>query len=397
MIDGAGAAGWSATTLDVHRRLRELRNEGEPAALATVVDVEGSAYRRPGAKMALTPDGEQVGAITAGCLEGPVGDLAETVLAGGPPVLETFDLTEDDGWGLGMGCNGIVDVFVEPVDASLDGTLAALEGDVPGCVVTAIESTDPGIDPGARAVVGPAAGAETGTATDADGGARTGTSPRQRLPDPIREELREPAEECAATGGTATRRVETGRGSVRAFLEGIEPPPQLLVFGGQPDTAPVARLATDLGFRVTVATPRGGLAEPDRFPGAEEALAVRPADLDAHVDDRTNVVVMTHNLADDVLALEALAETDVPYVGLLGPSERFEEIRANLAAEGVELPEAFLERIATPVGLDLGGGTPVEIALSIVAELVAVENGRDGGRLRDREGPIHCERAELPE
>lgn len=383
--DSSGSAGWSATALEIHRRLRELRKGDAPAVLATVVGVQGSAYRRPGAKVVLAPDkNEQVGAITAGCLEGPVEDLAETVLDRGEPLLERFDLTDDDGWGVGLGCNGIVDVFVEPVDASLDPALAELDEDEPVAIVTVVESDDPGIPVGARGVL------TAGEVSDPP-------PERPSLPESVVEKVRPLASEHVESGDSATEEIETEHGTVRMFLDGIEPPPKLLVFGGQPDTPPLVRLAADLGFRVTVATPRSGLADPEKHPGAEAVTATRPTDLTALVDDRTSVVVMTHNLADDELAIETLAGTGVPYVGLMGPRERFEEIRENLEARGVDLPEAFLDRVATPVGLDVGGGAPVEIALSIVAEVIAVGNDREGGRLRDREGPIHGERTELPD
>ena len=238
------------------------------------------------------------------------------------------------------------------------------------------------MQPGDRAVVSPE-------------GDRTDPSARDTLPDALLDEVAEVATSCARSGKTAIREVETDGGQVRLFVGGLEPPAELLVFGGQPDTAPVVRLARDVGFEVTVATARGGLAEPERFPGAEEVVAVNPTDLPGLVDERTHVVLMSHNLIDDELALEALADTEAPYVGLMGPRKRFEEIRSDLEEDGVDLPESFLDRVATPVGLDLGGGAPMEIALSVVSEVLAVENDREGGRLRDREGPIHGERTHV--
>jgi len=166
----------------------------------------------------------------------------------------------------------------------------------------------------------------------------------------------------------------------------------MLVFGGQPDTGPVSNLARHVGFAVTVATARGGHADPERFPAADEVVSLRPGNLGEHVDERTAVVLMTHNKLDDELALASVLEGDAPYVGLMGPRERFEQIREELADDGVEFTEDQLARVATPVGLDIGGGEPVQIALSIVSEALAVLNGRGGGRLRDREGAIHGER-----
>ncbi|WP_257299081.1 XdhC family protein [Haloarchaeobius sp. FL176] len=367
---------WSATALDVKRRLTSLRESGEAGAVATVVDVEGSAYRRPGAKMVLTPEGDHLGGITAGCLEGPVVDLAGRVFESGEPVSETFDLMDDEEWGLGLGCNGVIDVLVEPVDDSWDPVLAALDAGDSVATVTAVDGDAP---LGARAVV------------ETDGSVTT-PSDRPGLPDAVVAAIRDEAVDCAKTGTWIARTVSTEDGDVTVFVDGVEPAPKMLVFGGQPDTGPVSNLARHVGFAVTVATARGGHADPERFPAADEVVSLRPADLGEHADERTAVVLMSHNKLDDELALASALETDAPYVGLMGPRERFEEIREELAADGVEFTEEQLARVATPVGLDVGGGEPVQIALSIVSEALAVLNGRDGGRLRGREGAIHGER-----
>ncbi|WP_440990838.1 XdhC family protein [Haloarchaeobius baliensis] len=367
---------WSATALDVQRRLSALRDSGEQGAVATVVGVEGSAYRRPGAKMVLTPEGDHLGGITAGCLEGPVVDLGNRVFETGEPVIETFDLMDDDEWGLGLGCNGVIDVLVEPVDDAWDPVLAALDDGESVATVTAVGGDAP---LGARAVV----------ETD---GTVTAPSDRPGLPDAVVEAIRDEAVDCATTGTWIARTVTTDAGDVTVFVDGVEPAPEMLIFGGQPDTGPVSNLARHVGFAVTVATARGGHADPERFPAADEVVSLRPANLDEHADERTAVVLMSHNKLDDELALASVLESDAPYVGLMGPRERFEQIREELAGDGVEFTEDQLARVATPVGLDVGGGEPVQIALSIVSEALAVLNGREGGRLRDREGAIHGER-----
>lgn len=378
------AEGWSATPLDVQERLRALREEDATAALATVTAVQGSAYRRPGAKMVLTPEGDQLGGITAGCLEGPVASLAEDVYASGQPVLERFDLVDDDEWGLGLGCNGVIDVFVEPVDDGWDAALAVLADRDPVGVATVVESDAGDVPAGARATL-------TGDGTVDRPSERAG------LPDGVLDDVRDELAVVGDRGDTEVTTVEAEGGAVDVALDGVQPPPELLVFGGQPDTLPVARLARQVGFRVTVATARGARADPGRFPPASEVVAAHPTELAELVDGDTYVVVMTHNLLDDELALSTLAETEVPYVGLMGPRDRFEQLRDDLAADGEALPDGFLDRIATPVGLDLGGGSPPEIAISIVSEVVAVAHDRDGRRLREREGPIHGERTPVEE
>jgi len=374
------AGAWGATALDVKRRLAALRGTGETAAVATVVGVQGSAYRRPGAKMVLEPDGDQLGGITAGCLEGPVAELSRTVFDEGTSVVRTFDMTDDDEWGLGLGCNGVIDVLVEPVDDAWDAVIDALDRENAVATVTAVGG-DGAL--GARAVV-------------REDGAVATPGDRPTLSGAAVDAVRGVAADCLESGSTARRTVETDGGEVDLFVDGVRPPEKLLLFGGQPDTRQVARMGRQVGFEVTVATGRGALADPDRFPDAHEVVSTNPDDLADLVDDRTAVVLMSHNLLDDELALASVLDTAAPYVGLMGPRKRFEKIREDLLADGVPIDEG-LDRVATPVGLDLGGGEPVEIALSIVSEVLAALNGREGGRLTDREGPIHGEREPLPE
>ncbi|UPV76339.1 XdhC family protein (plasmid) [Halorussus limi] len=386
---------WAASALSVRESLWEVVADSAPpddaatddaaAAVATVTAVEGSAYRRPGAKRVLADDAA-VGAITAGCLEGPVADLAERALADGP-VRGTFDLTGDDAWEFGLGCNGVVDVLVEPADESFrpalervaDGERVALTTVVSG------ESADgsdeyPDAPVGARSLV-----AENGEVAAADADARP------PLPDDLLAAVRERAGEFAAAGRSDTVTVETDRGTAAVFVDGLEPAPELLVFGHGADVRPVARLAREAGFRVTVATARGARADAERFSAAHDVVATRPTAVGDAVSRPadTYAVVMSHNFVDDRLALESLLDTRVPYVGLMGPRKRFDAMREEFAEAGVELSAADAERIGTPVGLDLGGGEPFQIALSVVGEVLAVSNGRAGGRLTDGEGPIH--------
>lgn len=368
---------WSVSEPALYRELRRSLRDDESAVLATIVDVEGSAYRRPGAKMLVPVDGESLGAVTAGCLEGPVVDLAATVREDGRPRLETFDLMDEDEWGLGLGCNGIIDLLIEPVDGSLAPALSALDGRDGATVITAVESNDPGISIGARTVM------------DANGEPVTAGN-REPLPDDVVDEIASATEELRSDGKSATLKVSTADGDVRVFVDSLEPAPRLLLFGNQNDVHPVSRLGREVGFEVVVASARGAKAADDDFPHAHEVVATHPTDLAALTDELTYAVLMSHNLLDDQLALETLLESsEVPYAGLMGPRERFDQIRDELAADGTTFTEEQLDRVSTPVGLDLGGGEPVQIALSIVSEALAIHNDRSGGRLRDKEGPIH--------
>lgn len=373
---------WSTPTSVLYDRMREVLADGTGAAVASVVDVEGSAYRRPGAKMLIAPGGDAFGAITAGCLEGPVVELAREVLDAGTQRLETYDLTDDE-WGLGLGCNGVIDVLVEPLDDSWRVPLAALADGRPTAVATVVASADANVPEGARAFVAP-------------DGAVERADDRPPIPGELLERVA--AAEFAAAGRSGSVAVETDGGTVEVYVDGLEPPADLLLYGWQRDVHPVARFGREVGFRVTVASGRGGVAEPEDFPHAERVVSTRPSEVAEYVEtpERTYAVVMSHSFLEDRLALESLLDAGVPYVGLMGPRERFEELREDLAADGRTLTDDELSRIATPVGLDLGGGEPAQIALSVVAEALAVKNGRNGGRLRDAEGPVHP-RVESPQ
>ncbi len=370
---------WSVSTQDLHEALAEYRSDETPAVVATVVDVEGSAYRRPGAMMLIDPEADSFGAITAGCLEGPVQDLAARVLDSGEPIVETFDLMEDDGeWGLGLGCNGVIDILLEPLDKSWDPIVSALTDRSAVTTLTVIDSTDPAVAVGDRVVY--------------DGETVTESGVRAGLPDSVLDPLLARADDLADDAATATMTVSTDDGEIGVYLDWITPAPDLLLFGSQNDIHPVSKIGHEAGFRVIVASPRGARAGGEQFPHAHIVDSVRPMEAAAAVQDpeRTYAVLMSHNLLEDRLALDALLETTVPYIGLMGPRKRFDELREErLADHGQELTQAELNRIATPVGLDLGGGEPIQIALSIVSEALAVHNGRAGGRLKDQEGPIH--------
>ena len=370
---------WSVPETDVFDRIRAALEEDTDAVLATVTAVEGSAYRRPGAKMLLDPDGGGAGSITAGCLEDEVRALAVDVLAEGVPRVETWDLTgDDDVWGLGVGCNGIITVLLEPLSESYRPVVEArLAGESVG-VATVVGGEGTGAALGDRAYYRPGEGFEG------------------EIDDEVLAELAGSAESLVSSGKGETLAVETAEGTVEVFVEGVRPPPELVVFGSGHDVAPVVELAKLVDFRVTVVPFRGGHADSGRFPGADEVTSASPRDVAdlREWDADTYAVIMSHNFLDDRIALEGLLETPVEYIGLMGPKKRFEEMREEFAEDGRTFTEAELERIYTPIGLNLGGDTPYQIAHSIVAEVQAVAHGKTPGHLSRREGPIH-ERVEL--
>jgi len=365
---------WSVPESAVIERAGELLEADERAVLATIVDVEGSAYRRPGAKMVIPEDGGGIGSITAGCVEDEVLGLAQRVLDAGEPRLETFDLMgDDDIWGLGVGCNGIIDILLEPLDRYAPALSAYGDGDSIAAL-TVLESESGSVATGDRAFYR----AEL-TAASGD------------WPGWLREAVTEQAASLAAARRADVLEVEGPDGDVTVFVDGLAPPPRLLVFGTGHDVGPVVELARQADFRVTVVGYRGANATEDRFPGAHEVVSTSPARFRerVEVDDETYAIVMTHNFVDDRLTLDALLDTPTPYVGLLGPRERFEEILEAFEEEGRTFEGSELDRIYTPAGLNLGGGAPYQIALSIVSEVLTVHNGRIPQHHTDRDGPIH--------
>lgn len=376
---------WSVPETEVLSRIGAALDEERDAVLATVIDVEGSAYRRPGAKM-LIEGGESAGSITAGCLEDEVRGLAADVREAGEPRVEAYDLTgEDDVWGLGVGCNGVITVLLEPLGESYRPIVDAVAANEDIGVVTTVGDDHPDVG----------GDHEVGDDRELDVGARAYYRPDEgfagELPDWLCGELTEPTAELLERGKAETLRVETDRGAVEVFVDGIDAPPHLVVFGSGPDVGPVVDLAKQVDFRVTVVGFRGAQATPERFPRADRVTASSPAQVRDAVDfdADTYTVVMTHNFLDDQLVLETLLETPAPYIGLMGPRERFEELLEAFAEDGVRIGEDALDRIYTPIGLDLGGDSPQQIAYSIVAEVLAVANGHTPGHLSEREGPIH--------
>ncbi|WP_246985368.1 XdhC family protein [Halorientalis marina] len=371
------AGDWSVPETEVMDAIGEVIDD-EGAVLATVVAVEGSAYRRPGAKMIVADEGDGVGSVTAGCLEDVVLTMAEEVLADGEPRIERFDLTgDDDVWGLGVGCNGVIDILLEPLDEGYRPVVDAYEDGEDIAALTVLDG-DGDLARGDRAFASPT-GDEL--AFEAPG-----------WPDGVLTALEGPTERLLAADTSDTVTVDRDGHAVEVFVDSVTAPPELVVFGSGHDVAPVARLASQVDFRVTVVTFRGADAEAERFPAADRVRSTSPAEIREAVafDADTYPVVMTHNFVDDQIALEELLDTPVEYIGLMGPRKRFAEMQEEFAERGRTFTEAERDRIYTPAGLDLGGGTPFHIAQSIVAEVTAVHHGREPKHLTDREGPIHA-------
>lgn len=343
---------------------------GSEAALVTIIGVKGSTYRREGAKLVVPRDGEPVGNISGGCLEGEVTDAAREVLDSSVPRTVTYDLTADDEvvWGWGLGCNGVVEVFIEPAGVAArfaEAMRRAHEDERALALVTIVD----GERAGARVAVGPDGSAQ-GSLGDAslDEAARTAAA--------------------EALGERRSRVVELPD---RAFVEVLEPALHLVVCGAGHDAIPLVEFGARLGWKVEVLDDRKAFLDPDRFPGAASRIDTEPTDAATavRVDERTHVVVMSHNFLRDRDYLRAFLPTPASYIGMLGPKARLERLLAELRDDGFTPQADDLARVHGPAGLDIGAEGPEEIAWSIVAEILAVRRASTAGFLRDRSGPIH--------
>lgn len=364
--------------------------------LATVVRTRGSVYRRAGARMLVSLDerGEctATGAISGGCLERDVCERALRVAATGEPVVITYDNTasEDIVWGLGLGCDGVVEVLLESLNNCGGENLmlflaACLERRTRGTMATVIRADVEGTDEvaahiGARSMLG-------------EDGSIVGH--------PICRALVEDLHAAAQTttvdtvnSVSHTKSYDTSRGEVEVFIESIEPPIPLVIFGAGADAVPVARLAQEVGLHVSIVDHRPAFATAERFPFADQIIICRPEAVPQEVtlDARTAAVVMTHSYEHDRELMKRLVASPARYIGMLGPKRRAERMLIELQAEeSFEFDDNDLPRLHAPVGLDIGAETPEEIAVSIIAEVRACVAKRAGGSLKKRHAPIHDE------
>jgi xanthine/CO dehydrogenase XdhC/CoxF family maturation factor len=361
---------WNESS-EILDRLQSLCDGGDRAAIAVLLQIEGSSYRRPGAKMLVSSDGSRWGSLSGGCLEEDVRQIALAVMNEGTPRQLRYETGSDDEtvWGLGLGCEGVVDIYVQPASvAAYLTTLAAqrrlLQGEEPFSVATLIATPEMAGAEGRRLII---ASGEVVAGSTGDSELDTGVA---RL--------------TASASEGAGNQLHTV-GAATLFVESYVPPPNLLIVGAGDDAVPLARLAAEVGFRVFVVDHRSAYLTGERFPEAWRLIHASAAEgsFDLPSSPKTYAVVKTHSLNRDKDWLRTLLSAPLPYVGLLGPRNRREEILSELAEEE-------RQRVYGPVGLDLGAEGPEQVAISIVAELLAVVSCRCGGHLRDLERPIHA-------
>lgn len=339
---------------DVLPSIREWLAQGEPVILATVVNTWGSSPRREGAKMAFTPRGQIAGSVSGGCVEPAVYEAGLRALKQGRPELLHYGVSDEDAWEVGLACGGKIDVFVAALDpALLARQQAELDAERPFVTVTLVAG--PSQELGGQMLV---------TLAEAHGSLAPG----------LDEEAVAQARQALGSGRSQTVAIES-RGQVfQAFLDVVRPQPQLVMVGAVHIAIALASLAQAVGFATVVVDPRRSFASPERFPHAGRLLREWPQEALArlNIHPETAFAMLTHDPKIDDPALLVALRSPAFYVGALGSRTTQAKRRQRLLEQG--LNPAELDRLHGPIGLDLGGKNPEEIALGILAEIVAVRN-----------------------
>jgi xanthine dehydrogenase accessory factor len=364
---------------DIAFRYAEARQANRLTALVTVFRVRGSTYRRPGARMLITEDRLVTGCVSGGCLERDVVEQALRVMRTKEPRVLTYDSLAggDLEEGFGQGCNGCVQVLVEPLDSTgidhLEFISSNLRGRRPAVVATVVAVED-GEDSkiSQRLMVA----ADEDFVSDID--------------DPwLRSAVASEARRLVG-GRSAIVDYDVASGRITVFFESIVPPLSLVVFGAGHDATPLVRLARNFGWHVLLVEHRpSNLARARGLVPSGCVIHPREITDDGRLTRRSAVVIMNHNFHEDVKAVQMTLSSPASYIGVLGPRLRTESLLEELRAQGETPTDAQLERLYGPVGLDIGADEPNQIALAIVAEVQAVFARCDGGFLRDRVGPLH--------
>ncbi len=364
------------TILEAYQQIDFNTNK---AALATVVRVEGSSYRRTGARMLVSDTGEFVGGISGGCLEGDALKRARLAMAQNKATIVTYDTSDDDPYqiGVGLGCNGIIDVLLKPLDSTnavnpvqiLTQCVDARKKNVL-FTFTKLKGNQPLVNLGDTFLFN--------------------SPPYFTENFPISELLPiliADAETCLSIGKSQSNTYQTENGEVQIFLEVLLPAVHLIVYGGNYDIYPMVKLAKEIGWKVSVVC--NPLKVQKKLFDWADAVIEKEKGTEVSIDEYTVALLMAHDYNTDFNNLQHLLKTEIPYIGLLGPKKRSEKMYKALAEEGKAISEIDAARIASPVGLDIGASTPEEIAISIIAEIKTVFSKRSGERLKFRDKPIY--------
>ena len=363
---------------DIITTWKQLEPAKQTAALATLVKVEGSAYRRPGARMLITSNGQQVGTISGGCLESDVKERSQVVIESGASILVKYDTTSEEDliWGLGLGCQGVAYILIERLKVGKINALNTIEKCLStkqtGAVATVFKTEGTATEIGDRILLNP-------------DGSIVSTITNPELENIVLGDLQLVLQQQQS----ATQLYSFSKLTAEVFLEVIQPPTSLVIFGAGFDVLPVVRLAKQLGWYVTVIDPLARSQTVERFPECDRVIlgSADEASSQIEFDERTVVVAMSHNYLYDLEFLQTLNTIALKYLGILGPKKRTNRLLQDLKYEGCSLPE----QLYSPVGLDIGADNPEAIALSIIAEIQAVTQNRKGGFLKDRLTSIHSD------
>lgn len=366
-------------TQDIIRAYENAVVTGQRMALATVVQVEGSSYRRPGARMLVTEDGRLTGAISGGCLEGDALRKALLAIAEDRNKLVIYDTTEDDDAKIGiqLGCNGIVHILFEPVHVEhANNPVVLLQHALETRSNTVLATLFNLVDHSAE---------HPGTCLFVSEKVQVMTKG-----DMMKDISAALWKDAIAVLHQGTSKI-CAFGKYTALLAFTPPPISLLIVGAGNDAIPVMRLATSLGWQITIADGRDGHATARRFPDADRILVLPATELMKHLmfDKYTAIVLMTHNYNYDLAVFRDLLQMNCKYIGVLGPKSKLDRMLSELQQSGMEISAEQKDRLFGPVGLDIGAETAEEIAVSIIAEIQAVFSGRNGGVLRQKQQPIH--------
>jgi len=368
------------------REIIKANNEyikaGKKTALVSVVHLDGSSYRRPGARMLINDEGQMTGAISGGCLEGDALRKAMLVIAQQHSKLVTYDTSdeEDAAIGVQLGCAGIIQVLFEPIDVNRkNNPVSLLEKAIDKrqhSVLVTFFSEEEKNKP------------QEGTCLlVSEDNTISGDIPFPEIKDEVMKDVNAVMQK--QTSFYKNYRIENS--SVTAFIEFLKPPVSLIVVGAGNDAIPLVNMADALGWEASVVDGRTTHAKPERFVAACQVLVSKPEKVLDHIaiDDQTVFVLMTHNYNYDLAMLKALLQRNVFYIGVLGPKKKLVRMLDELKEEGINLNEKQLSSVYGPVGLEIGAETAEEIALSIIAEIKAVFAGKKGTSLRDSKDFIH--------
>ncbi len=355
---------------------------GKRTALATVVHVEGSSYRRPGARMLVDDEGMVTGAISGGCLEGDALRKSLFAIAQNSSRLVTYDTSDESDMSIGiqLGCEGLIQVLFEPIDPANPENPIELIRTAIGVRQHAVLSTlfslqeKSSTQPGTSCLL-------------LSNGLTKGNTSTNDFHQQLLKDMQAALQSCSSAFKTYAHDSH----SSTAFIEVLPPPISLVIVGAGNDAVPMMQFSHALGWDVRVVDGRNTHARPERFAAACQVLVSHPEKVleQLPMDERTVFVMMTHNYNYDKAMLRALLPSVTPYIGMLGPKKKLIRMLEELQQEGKTIPDEMLEKVYGPTGLEIGAETPEEIALSIIGEIQAVINGVSGGSLKFKDSVIH--------